>query len=459
MPDAYCVVLPERKAESVQHHFVGDVGDFGKYGLLRALTGTWPVAESRLSLGVVWYLPAGATGSAADGQKLSYLNQPNSFRSCDPRLYDALRQLFDGGDRSLGAVEASGVLGDDTVFFDGPVPQDQWSRRSWFQQARQAVQGRDIVFLDPDKGLAPPSAGLGSTEHAYVAELEALVRRGQTVVVYHHLGRTAAHPVQMRDWAERLARELRLDVEPQILWYRRGTARAYFVIPADAHAKAMGERLERFRRSLWFERRHFTPLPSVAPNVAVQNELRTHAAEPIQSRPLAGAKSLGEGGSAGVAGSDPSPAIAVAHEDPTVVRLADFHPWIAKRAEPLFADGHYQSAVVAATQFLEAGWKSLLGVEGRTLGELAKMSFDRRGPTRDQPRLRFRGYGSRDSLAWRNAHDGAREYAMGCVKRIRNLAIHDPQGSEPDATETLEILGALSTLARWVTEAEVVRAR
>ena len=48
---------------------------------------------------------------------------------------------------------------------------------------------------------------------------------------------------------------------------------------------------------------------------------------------------------------------------------------------------------------------------------------------------------------------------MGCVKRIRNLAIHDPQGSEPDATETLEILGALSTLARWVTEAEVVRAK
>ena len=90
MPDAYCVVLPERKGASVQHHFVGDVGDFGKYGLLRALTGTWPVAEPRLSLGVVWYLPADATGSAADGQKLSYLSQPNRFRSCDPRLYDAL---------------------------------------------------------------------------------------------------------------------------------------------------------------------------------------------------------------------------------------------------------------------------------------------------------------------------------------------------------------------------------
>ena len=453
-------MLSERKGASVQHHFVGDVGDFGKYGLLRALTGTWPVAEPRLSLGVVWYLPSGATGSAADGQKLSYLNEPNRFRSCDPRLYDTLGQLFDGGDRSLGAVEASGILGDGTAFFDGPVPQDPWSRQWWVEEAVHAVQGRDVVFLDPDKGLAPPSAGLSSIEHVYVRELEAFVQSGQTVVVYHHLGRTATHPVQMRDWAERLARELRLDAEPHILWYRRGTARAYFVIPAAAHAKTIDERLERFSRSLWFERRHFTPLPSPAPNVAVKTEMRTRAAEPTQSRPLAGAKSLGASGSAGLAGSDPSPAAtAVAHEDRTVVRLADFHPWIAKRAEPLFADGHYQAAVVAATQSLEARWKSLLGVEGRSLGALARMSFDRRGPTRNEPRLRFRGYGSRDSLAWRNAHEGAREYAMGCVKRIRNLTIHDPQDSEPDATETLEILGALSTLARWVTEAEVARAR
>ena len=284
----YGVVLSERKGASVQHHFVGDVGDFGKYGLLRALTGTRPVDEPRLSLGVVWYLPAGATGSAADGQKLSYLNEPNRFRSCDPRLYDALGQLFDGGGRSLGAVEASGILCDSTVCFDGPVPQDQRSRQRWFQQAAQAVQGRDVVFLDPDKGLAPPSAGLSSTEHAYVSELEAFVRGGQTVVVYHHLGRTATHPVQMRDWAERLARELRLDAEPHILWYRRGTARAYFVIPAAAHAKTIGERLERFRRSLWFERRHFTPLSAApssrsrgseaAPTAAAQRELQEDSA-------------------------------------------------------------------------------------------------------------------------------------------------------------------------------------
>ena len=242
----------------MQHHFVGDVGDFGKYGLLRALTGEWPASELRLTLGVVWYLPAGAVGDASDGQKLSYLSQPDRFKSCDPTLYDALGQLLDGGDRSLGAVEASGMLGDGTAFFDGPVPQDLLLRQRWLQEAVGAVRGRDVVFLDPDKGLAPPSAGTSSTEHAYVHEVEAFVRSGQTVVVYHHLGRTATHSIQMRDWAERLTRELRLDVEPHVLWYRRGTARAYFVMPAADHTATIGERLERFGQSRWFERRHFT---------------------------------------------------------------------------------------------------------------------------------------------------------------------------------------------------------
>lgn len=464
--DAYCVAPTSAEGESVQHHFVGDVGDFGKYGLLRALTGEWPASEPRLTLGVVWYLPSGAIGSAADGQKLSYLSQPERFESCDPKLYNALGQLLDGGVRSLGAIAASGILGDTTDFFEGEVPQDARSRRHWLQEAVQAVQGHDVVFLDPDKGLAPPSAGHSSTEHAYVHEVEAFVESGQTVAVYHHLGRTAEHPVQMREWAERLTRELRLDTEPHVLWYRRGTARAYFVIPADAHTGTIGERLEGFRRSPWFMSSpgfkvpHFTPRPPPAPGVSIDAEPQARTDEMVESRSVSGAKRRGSGGAAGLAMSGPVlPMAEVGQEDRTVVRLADFHPWIARRADPLFVDGHYQAAIVAAAQFLEAEWRSLLGVEDLSLGELARVSFDRRGPTRHEPRLRFRGYGSRDSVAWRNAHDGARQYAMGCVKRIRNLAVHHPRNSEPDSTEALEILGALSTLARWVTEAEVVRAR
>ena len=84
------------------------------------------------------------------------------------------------------------------------------------------------------------------------------------------------------------------------------------------------------------------------------------------------------------------------------MRLADFHPWIAKRAEPLFADGHYRSAVVAATQFLEAGWK----IAARRRGAYPSASWPRCPSTAEvRPETSrdcvFRGYGSRDSLAWK----------------------------------------------------------
>ena len=72
----------------MQDRFVGDIGDFGKYGLLRALTGIYPEAKPSLSLGVVWYLNVKEPDSRGDGQRLRYLDNPDHFRDCDPELFD-----------------------------------------------------------------------------------------------------------------------------------------------------------------------------------------------------------------------------------------------------------------------------------------------------------------------------------------------------------------------------------
>ncbi|MDA0353872.1 MAG: hypothetical protein O3A10_16950 [Chloroflexi bacterium] len=37
----------------MQHRYTADVGDYGKYGLLRAIAGVHPATPSRLALGVV----------------------------------------------------------------------------------------------------------------------------------------------------------------------------------------------------------------------------------------------------------------------------------------------------------------------------------------------------------------------------------------------------------------------
>ena len=143
-------------------------------------------------------------------------------------------------------------------------------------------------------------------------------------------------------------------------------------------------------------------------------------------------------------------------EDRTIVRVVDLHPWVAEAAEPLFDDGYRRQAIIAAAQNLEKQWRQSLGVATPTLTLLAQESFSPNAPTPEQPRLRFAAVGTdTSSAAWKDAHGGAMEYAKGCAKRIRNLNLHHPEDAEPGRGETVEMLSALSVLARWVTEAEL----
>ena len=89
----------------MQDQYVGDIGDFGKYGLLRHLTGMRDDAApgDALRLGVVWYLfPDEAPKDPnkpdnRDGSLTGYLrdrrDNHKKFRNCDTDLYDALHKI------------------------------------------------------------------------------------------------------------------------------------------------------------------------------------------------------------------------------------------------------------------------------------------------------------------------------------------------------------------------------
>ena len=100
----------------MQDRYVGDIGDYAKYSLLRALS------RGR-KLGVSWYLfPAEDSG---DGGHIGYLLSPDKWRKPDPVTFDVLRKIV--GDafskiheqkiRSVVAIEQSGLLGASTVFW------------------------------------------------------------------------------------------------------------------------------------------------------------------------------------------------------------------------------------------------------------------------------------------------------------------------------------------------------
>lgn len=198
----------------MENKYVGDLGDFGKYGLLRYLC-------RGLRLGVVWYLVADEDHNA-DGRYIRYLNldqetsllyglspgtksfasqNERRFRACSPELYDALSRIVRDRARTVAEIRKRGVLPADTVFFEDVLElsargrdERRKQREEWVDAALARTIDCDAVFLDPDNGLElDPDNGRALPGPKYVTyeEVRRFRARGQSVIVYQHFDRGA----------------------------------------------------------------------------------------------------------------------------------------------------------------------------------------------------------------------------------------------------------------------------
>lgn len=241
----------------MQNKYVGDVGDFGKYGLLRALSGVRQPGR-KLTIGVVWYLTP--DDDRPGGTLDTYLGPTprnlRRFRDCDAQLYDRMGSIRREG--HIAAVESARILGQGAVFFDEPLLQ-QTDRRMWLRRAMDAVRVCDLIFLDPDNGIRTEEVNGRSLKHAYLGEIASFATAGgKSVVVYHHLGRRGKHEAQINEKLAVLCDRFP-ERRPFAMWYHRGTSRVFFLIPAAAHKRALLERAERFVRGPWGIHGHLEP--------------------------------------------------------------------------------------------------------------------------------------------------------------------------------------------------------
>ena len=131
------------------------------------------------------------------------------------------------------------------------------------------------------------------------------------------------------------------------------------------------------------------------------------------------------------------------------------HQWVWNAVASLWDDGYYEPAVHQAG--LAVQLQTQLKVSRRDLHgkDLYAQAFSVREPTSKMPRLRFLHLDRNERPDdWTSAHEGAMHFGMGCAQGIRNPQAHPSE----DITEqaALEQLAALSVLARWVDECEVV---
>jgi len=257
----------------MQNRYVGDVGDFGKYGLLRTLCLPGTDGSKGLRLGVVWYLVPDE-GHNADGKHTSYLDPTPAnleyYGCCDPFLYKRLAEIVDTKSRNVTSIRNGGILPAGTVFFEEPLTFDGMPRigpaarearlrhrSEWLQRALEATAGCDVVFVDPDNGLEVKTQRhtRRGPKHVFFDELVPYLRRGQSLIIYHHMARNRPAPEQIQERLAQIEERLTGCDTPFALRYHRGTSRAFFVVPTKAHRTVLLERAGRFVLGPWS--RHF----------------------------------------------------------------------------------------------------------------------------------------------------------------------------------------------------------
>ena len=228
----------------MKNQYFGDLADYRKYGLLRALAG------AGLSVGVCWMLTPNDGG--AHGRNAGYLRRPEWSR-CDPPLFEFLRRRRESGRLHIAEAEMeSGAGGKFPNFGFYSRPFCGRRRREYFAEARERLRGRDVVFLDPDKGLRP-RRGLEDA-HLDWADAEEIFAAGHSLALtqFPRWSAPEENLAAMDDKRAELAR--RLGAEVRLAHFCDHPWLFFLAAVQPRHADAFCRAADRLRRG-WREPR------------------------------------------------------------------------------------------------------------------------------------------------------------------------------------------------------------
>lgn len=239
----------------MQDRYAGDVGDFGKLGLLRQ------IANTGLKTGINWYLTfKPEEHMKEDGKHIAYLDN-KLFRQCDDELLESLRIVI-RHNRSTAALEQAKQVPNACYYSEilKPGNDRSFSREIWHENALAALGSSELIFCDPDNGLLVKSVSLSSSKSDKYVTKEELISyylSGKSVVFYNHRCREKESVYLQRFVSLRQCGEL-----TNAIWkglkFVRGTVRDYLFILQPVHVDKVNSAIENMMHSNW--NRHFSVL-------------------------------------------------------------------------------------------------------------------------------------------------------------------------------------------------------
>ncbi|MBQ6293763.1 MAG: hypothetical protein IJK77_07850 [Lachnospiraceae bacterium] len=266
----------------MKNQYIGDIGDYGKYGLLRFL------AERGIKIGINWYLTE--NDGSNDGGFTYYLkNKDDSDKDYDPIVYFELKRIvekYERDQKDIRMIEVADLI-PDALFFNDQVdsnhtdPQERArARYLWYYRSKLALKDAELVFADPDNGVSytKTSRNKGCEKFILPEEIAQYYYDGKDVVFYCHKGRRKDEAwertkVQIKDYV--------CDARLFVLTFHRGTQRSYIFVVHPEHADRYEVLLTEFLSTLWGQEQKAQKAPFTLETV---EENATEKATPEQCR-------------------------------------------------------------------------------------------------------------------------------------------------------------------------------
>lgn len=209
----------------MKNQYVGDIGDFGKYALLKAFD------DAGVKVGINWYLTENDRSN--DGKFTSYLKKDDLRWYC-PEVFDFLKQIAEKEDKTVVDVQNGGIL-PGAIYYprllnpEGTPNERKKQRNIWFQESLQELADAELVFMDPDNGLLERGDAGKREAEKYIlpSEVENLFNRGHNVIYYCHKGRRTYD--QWDDYKSIMFNQVK-DALPAVLTYHKGSQRSYIFL-------------------------------------------------------------------------------------------------------------------------------------------------------------------------------------------------------------------------------------
>lgn len=186
----------------MQNRYTGDIGDFGKFLLLKHL---FPLHR----IATIWYLYPDETHNT-DGRHTVEESNINLFRACskiDPEMSAKFHTIHTQGFRHVNMFETLNILENGGYFTQEILGKKEAYRDEWLKQASEFIvkEKYDVVCLDPDNGIEPSSmsklSAIKKGKYATFEEIDHFfsLKGVQHVVIYQHFNRMKNHSQQMMD--------------------------------------------------------------------------------------------------------------------------------------------------------------------------------------------------------------------------------------------------------------------